>query len=138
MTLIQIAAIAAAALITVVAIFQLALAMGAPYGGAVFGGKAPTRAGVLTPPFRVLAVTQAIILVLLGWIFLARAEVVGIPLLGAGSLAWITWAVVVFLFVNMAANLTAPHPLERWGMGSVTLVLVVLGLFIALRAPTGA
>lgn len=134
MTAVQTASVAAAVLIAGVAVFQLALAMGAPYGDAVFGGNAPTRSGVLTAPFRALAVAQAFVLVLLGWVLLARAETVGIPLLGAGSLVWVTWAVVVFLILNTVANLAAPHPIERWVMGSVTLALSGLGLFIALRA----
>jgi hypothetical protein len=133
---VQIASVAAAALIAATAAFQLALAMGAPYGDAVFGGNAPTRSGVLTAPFRALAVVQAIVLVLVGWVLLARAETMDIPLLGAGSLVWVTWAVVVFLILN-TANLAAPHPIERWGAGSVTLALSGLGLFIALRAPSG-
>jgi hypothetical protein len=137
MTAVQIVSVAAAVLIAGVAAFQLALAMGAPYGEAVFGGNAPTRSGVLTAPFRVLAVVQAVVLVLIGWVLLARAETVGIPFLGAGALVGVTWAVVAFLVLNTMANLAAPHPIERWVMGSVTLVLSGLGLFIALRAPSG-
>jgi hypothetical protein len=137
MTAVQIVSVAAAVLIAGVAAFQLALAMGVPYGEAVFGGNAPTRSGVLTAPFRVLAVVQAVVLVLIGWVLLARAETVGIPFLGAGALVWVTWAVVAFLILNTMANLAAPHPIERWVMGSVTLVLSGLGLFIALRAPSG-
>lgn len=137
MTAVQIASVAAAVLIAGVAVFQLALAMGAPYGEAVFGGKAPTRSGVLTAPFRVLAVVQAIVLVLLGWVLLARTETIGIPFLGAGTLLWATWVVVVFLILNTLANFTAPHPIERWLMGSVTLALSGLGVFIALNAPSG-
>lgn len=134
MTDVQIAAVASAVLIACVAAFQLALALGAPYGAAVFGGKAPTRSGVLTPPFRALAVVQAVLLLLLGWVLLARTQLVGMPFLGAELLVWLTWAVVVFLILNTVANFSAPHPIERWVMGSVTLVLSVLGLFIALTA----
>ena len=136
MTPVQTAAVTAAVLIAAVAAFQLALAMGAPYGDAVFGGSAPTRSGVLTAPFRALAVVQAVLLVLLGWVLLARTQVVGIPLLGSGAVVWVTWAIVLFLIVNAMANFSAPHPIERWVMGSVTLVLSGLGLFIALRAPS--
>jgi hypothetical protein len=132
-TSVQLASVAGAALIAGVALFQLALAFGAPLGDAVFGGKAPTRDGVLTRPFRVLAVVQAILLLLLGWVFLARAGTVAMPLLGDDTLVWLTWVVVAFLVLNTAANFSAPHPVERWAMGSVTLVLVVLGSFIALR-----
>jgi hypothetical protein len=137
MTAVQTAAVAAAVLIGGVAAFQLALALGAPYGDAVFGGKAPTRSGVLTGPFRALAVAQSIVLLMLGWVLLARTGAVGIPLLDAGSLVWVTWGFVVFLMLNTVANFTAPHPIERWVMGSVTLALSGLGLFIALRGPAG-
>ena len=130
----QTAAIAGAVLIGGVAVFQFALALGAPYGDAVFGGKAPTRSGVLTGPFRVLAVVQAVVLLLLGWVLLARMELVGIPVLGAGSLTWITWGILAFLVLNTVANYSAPHPIERWVMGSVTLALSALTLFIALTA----
>jgi hypothetical protein len=130
----QLAAIAGAVLIAGVAIFQVALAAGAPYGDAVFGGRAPTAAGVLAPPFRVLAVVQAFVLVLLGWILLARAELVSIPLLGAGSLTWITWVILAFLVLNTVANFSAPHPIERWVMGPTTLALSALTLPIALAA----
>lgn len=130
----QTAAIGASVLIAGVAVFQLALALGAPYGEAVLGGRASTEAGVLTPPYRALALLQALVLVLLGWILLARTDLVGIPLLSTGALRGITWAVLAFLVLNTAANLTAPHPIERWGMGSTTLVLSVLTLIIALSA----
>jgi hypothetical protein len=130
----QAAAVVAAVLIVAVAAFQVALALGAPYGDAVFGGKAPTDAGVLTAPFRALAIVQAVVLALLAWILLARSGAVGIPLLGAGSLIWLTWGVVGFLVLNTLANLSAPHPIERWVMGPVTFVLAGLALTIALRA----
>jgi hypothetical protein len=128
----QLAAILAGVLIAGVALFQVALAAGAPYGEAVFGGKAPTDAGVLNPTFRALALVQALVLVLLAGILLARAGVITTTIVSVGTLGWLTWVVVGFLVLNTAANLTAPHPIERWGMGSTTLVLSGLTLVIAL------
>jgi hypothetical protein len=81
-----------------------------------------------------LAVVQAVLLVLLGWVLLARTATVSIPVLGAGSLEWITWGVAVFLVLNTLGNFSAPHPIERWVMGSVTLVLSGLALIIAFGA----
>lgn len=133
-TAVQTASIAAVLLIAAVAAFQLALALGAPLGAAVFGGRAPTRDGVLTAPFRVLAIVQALILLLFGWILLARTAVVTAPVLASATLAWATWVIVAFLVLNTVANLSAPHPVERWVMGSITFVLAGLGLFIALSA----
>jgi hypothetical protein len=131
-SLVQVASVAAAVLVAGVAIFQLSLAAGVPLGGAVFGGKAPTRDGVLTGPFRVLAVVQAAILVLIGWVFSARSGTATLPWLSDGTLVWLMWVVVGFLVLNTLANATAPHPIERWGMGSVTLILAVLGTVVAL------
>lgn len=126
------AAVAATVLIGIVAGFQLALAGGAAYGAAVLGGKAPTVDGRLTPAFRALAAAQALVLGLLAWVLLARAGVVASPLLAPATLGWLTWVVLGFLVLNTLANLTAPHPLERWGMGLTTLVLSALTLVIAL------
>ena len=134
-TAVQTVAVAAAVLVAAVAAFQFALAMGAPLGEAVFGGRAPTSGGALTVPFRALAVVQTILLLLLGWVLLARSGVVAIPLLGTGAVLWATWGIVLFLALNTLANFSAPHPVERWVMGSITLTLTGLGLFIALRAP---
>lgn len=129
----QAASIAMAVLILGVAAFQVALALGLPLGGAVFGGKAPTRDGRLTGRFRVAAAAQAMLLLLLAWVFLARTSVVVLPVLGDETLAWLTWGLVVFLLLNSVANFVAPHPVERWVMGPIALMLVVLGSFIALR-----
>src|SRR5690606_5988308 len=122
-TAVQTASVAATVLMAGVAAFQVALALGVPLGGAVFGGKAPTRDGVLTAPFRALSIVQAIILLLLGWILLARAGVVTIPVLASATLVGASWMIVVFLMMNTVANFFAPHPVERWVMGSITFVL---------------
>lgn len=106
-----------------------------PPGDAVLGGNAPTSDGILTPAFRTLAGIQSIFLLLLGWVLLARATVMTIPLLDGTTLSWITWVIVVFLALNTVANLAAPHPVERWVMGSIALLLTGMSLAIALRAP---
>jgi hypothetical protein len=134
-TALQTAAVVAAILAAGVAAFQLALAAGAPLGDAVFGGNAPTHDGVLTSPFRALAAFQTIMLLLLGWVLLARTSVVTLPLLSGSTLGWLAWVIVAFLALNTVANFAASHPVERWVMGSITLALTGIGLTIALRAP---
>jgi hypothetical protein len=128
----QTASVAAAVLVAGVAAFQVALALGIPLGDAVLGGRAATTEGVLTAPFRALAGVQAVILLLLAWVLLARTAVVAIPVLGGAALVWVTWGIVGFLALNTLGNLSAPHPVERWVMGSMTLVLAGLALFVAL------
>lgn len=130
----QIASIGAAVLVVGVAAFQVALAFGTPLGDAVFGGRAPTQDGVLKGRFRVLAALQAVILLLVAWVLLARTGVVTNPFLSGDTLVWLTWVIVVFLALNTFANFSAPHPIERWGAGSITLTTCALGLFVALTA----
>jgi hypothetical protein len=132
---VQNAAIGAAVLIGGVAIFQIALAIGLPLGEATMGGSAPTVDGVLSPAFRVVALLSAGILIGVAWVVLARAGVVSTRLVSDRALVWLTWGIVAFLMLNTVGNFSAPHPVERYVMGSITLLLVLLCGFVALRAP---
>jgi hypothetical protein len=134
MTLVELAAVAAAVLMGAVAVFQIALAAGMPLGDATMGGRAATVEGVLQPRYRVIAVASAIVLILAAWIVLARAGLVTIPL-DDQVLSWSTWVVAGFLALNTLTNLSGRHPLERWGMGSITLVNALLVGYVAYAAP---
>lgn len=134
MTLVELAAVAAAVLMGAVAVFQIALAAGMPLGDATMGGRAATVEGVLQPRYRVIAVASAIVLILAAWIVLARAGLVTIPL-DDQVLSWSTWVVAGFLALNTLTNLAGRHPLERWGMGSITLVNALLVGYVAYAAP---
>lgn len=120
-----------AAVLLVAAAYQVGLAMGLPLGEAVLGGRAPTVDGVLAPGFRVLALVQGAVLIGFAGISLARAEVTSVWVVPARFLPAATWVVVGFLVLNMVGNLAAPHPLERRGLGSTTLVISVLGAVVA-------
>ena len=137
-TSVQTAAVASAVLISGTAAFQAALALGLPLGEAVFGGAAPSEQGVLSGPFRALAAAQAVLLLMMSWVMMARTDVLPIPFLGGGVIVWGTWTMVALLALNTVANLAAPHPVERWVMGSITFALTGLGFAIALRAPVPA
>jgi hypothetical protein len=134
MTLVELAAVAAAALLAAAAAFQIALAAGLPLGEATMGGRATTVEGVLQPRYRVIAVASAIVLILAAWIVLARAGLITIPL-DDQVLSWSTWVVAGFLALNTLTNLAGRHPLERWGMGSITLVNALLVGYVAYAAP---
>jgi hypothetical protein len=134
-TTVQTLATAGAVLAVGVAGFQSALALGLPLGDAVFGGRAPTVNGVLTAPFRLLAVAQALVLLAVAWLLLVRAGVVTHPAIGGGSLTMATWVLAGFLALNTVGNLAAPHPVERWIMGTITLLLTGIAVVVALRAP---
>jgi hypothetical protein len=135
MTLVEQAAASAAVLIAAAAAFQLALAAGLPLGNATMGGRAATVDGVLQPRYRAIAVGSAAILVLAAWIVLGRAGMVPAPL-GDQALDWAAWIVAGFLALNTVTNLSGRHPLERWGLSSMTLVTALLVAYVAYAAPT--
>src|SRR6266508_1491458 len=120
MTVVELAAVAAAVLLAAVAAFQVALAAGLPLGEATMGGRAATVGGVLQPPYRAIALGSAVVLVLAAWIVLGRAGLVPI-FLGGQTLVWSAWVVTGFMALNTLTNLSGRHPLERWGMSSIAL-----------------
>jgi hypothetical protein len=134
MTLVELAAAAATVLMAAVISFQVALAAGLPLGEATMGGRAPTVDGVLEPRYRAIAAGSAVILALAAWIVLRRAGMV--PLfLDREALAWAAWIVAGFMAINTLTNLSGRHPLERWGMASITLVAGLLVGYVAFAAP---
>jgi hypothetical protein len=133
MTLVEVAAVAAAVLMAAIAAFQVALAAGLPLGEATMGGRAVTIDGVLQPRYRAIALGSAVVLVLTARIVLGRADVVP-GLLDREALVWAAWVVAGFLALNTATNLSRRHPLERWGMASITLVAALLVGYIAYAA----
>jgi hypothetical protein len=134
MTLVEFAAVVAAVLTGVVVVFQVGLAAGLPLGEATMGGRAATVNGVLEPPYRAMALASAVVLVLAAWIVLGRAGLLT-TFLGGKALVWSAWVVAGFLALNTLTNLSGKHPLERWGMGSITLVGALLVGYIAYAAP---
>lgn len=137
MTNVELAAVVAAVLLTTVAGFQGALAAGLPLGEATMGGRAATSDGVLQPPYRAIALGSAVVLLLVAWLVLARAGTLPIFLSGQ-ALAWTAWVVVGFLALNTLTNLSGRHPLERWGMASITLLAALLVAYVAFAAPKAA
>lgn len=135
MATLELAAVVAAILIGIAALFQLALVLGAPLGEATMGGRARTRAGVLEPRFRALAAASAVLLLVAAWVVLARAGVIGAGPVADSVLGWATGAVAVFMALNTLSNLSGRHPLERWGMASITLIVAVLVTYVAFVAP---
>ena len=135
MTNVEIAATVAALLLAVTVAFQVSLAAGAPLGEATMGGRARTVNGVLEPPFRVMAAVSAALLAIAAWVLLARVGLVDQGPVGDTVLAWGTVVVAAFTALNTFSNLSGRHPLERWGMGSITLVVALLATYVALAAP---
>lgn len=111
--------------------FQIALALGAPWGAYAMGGKFPGR---YPPAMRVAAIGQAILLFLLGAIVLSTAGL-AVPALSQ-ALPSLIWLVVAFSGVSVVLNTITPSAGERRIWVPVAVVMLVSSLSVALTAVT--
>lgn len=114
------------ALTVVVAIFQLALALGAPWGELAMGGKFPGR---FPPQMRVAALVQMSLLLLIALVVLIRAGLIFDEYYGFSKSA--IWFVVVFYMVGAILNLITPSKKERMLWAPVTIVLLICSYVVA-------
>ena len=131
---VETAAIAAAVLFGVVALFQVALALGVPWGAFAFGGRAVRDDGTLPAAYRGASAVTAVVLVLFAVVILTRGGVIG----SSGDSTWVTvmsWVIVAFMAINTPMNLMGKHWIEKYVFGGITLVLVVLCAVVAAAGP---
>lgn len=123
----------AASLISGVALFQIALALGAPLGAAAWGGAE----AVLSPARRVSSGVAALVLILSALIVSGRAGLL------TRTPGWMrvfrvgVWVLVVQMALNTLANLASSSPWERYLMSVLTLALCILCVGVA-RSPVPA
>jgi hypothetical protein len=129
-TWIEALAIVACGLLLLGAAFQLALGAGAPWAAAAYGGRAALPDGRLPVGYRIASLFTAGVLIAIGWLLLLRGGVVG-SASGNPALTVACWCFVVLFALNTAGNLAARHPVERWGMGTLTASLAVLCVLLA-------
>jgi hypothetical protein len=107
--------------------FQLALALGAPWGRYAMGGAFPGR---FPPAMRVAAAIQAVLIALLAVIV---SSAVGLALPGlAVTFPWLVWVVVVVSGLAVLLNAISRSAGERRIWLPVALVLLVSSLLVAL------
>lgn len=108
-----IAAIVAVLLLAVVAVFQAALALGAPLGYAAWGGQQPGR---LPRHLRIASAVAAVVVYpLIAASVLASAGLISAAWLPFDPTA-IMWAVAALLGIGAIANFASRSPRERlWG-----------------------
>ena len=122
----RIAGIVYTAATAVVVAFQIALALGAPWGAYAMGGAYP---GQFPPALRIAALVQAGILIGLAGIVLARA---GIALKSWERVArWMVWVAVAFSAVSLVLNLITSSAGERMLWAPVAFALLVCSLLVA-------
>ena len=123
------AAVLAAVLFLAMAAFQASLALGAPLGAHVLGGRYP---GALPIRIRAFSAVAAAILVGGALVILARAGAIGWPTGAASLLVPASWAIAAFLVLNTLGNLASKSRLERTLFAATTAVLAGLSAFVAL------
>lgn len=125
----EIAAIVAAAGLAVVIAFQLALAVGAPWGRAAYGGGSP---GVLPPGLRVNSAIFGLVMfpvVVLYVLDIGRViEADWLP----GSRTFVIWVLVVFFAIGTLMNGISRSRFERMLWTPMNVVLLVCCLVLAL------
>jgi hypothetical protein len=110
----------------VVASFQVALAVGAPFGRAAFGGA---NAGTLPLEFRLVSAFAAGFWGLAALHALSRGRLPRrFPRLGNGRA---TWVLAGLLAVGTLMNAASSSPWERFGWAPYTLALAILTVVLA-------
>jgi hypothetical protein len=123
-------ALAAAGGFSAVALFQVALALGAPLGAAAWGGAEV----VLSPERRVSSCLAALILLLAALTVCGRAGLL------STARGWMrlfrvgVWVLAAQMALNTLANLASSSPWERYLMSVLTLALGALCVGVA-RSP---
>ena len=114
---VELAAYLAVAAFLVLAVFQLALAAGAPWGRAAWGGRNPGR---LPTPLRVASGVSVVVYVLASVIVLDRVgrPLVDLPDPVSNSGAWV---LVVLLLIGAVMNFASSSPYERFGWAPFAL-----------------
>lgn len=112
----------------IVSLFQLALALGAPWGSLAMGGRFPGR---YPPAMRVVCLFMIALYAVMALVLAARVEL-AMPQWFALSRT-LTWVIVVIMALGVVGNLATRSVWERRIWAPVAIVLLVCSVVIALR-----
>jgi hypothetical protein len=113
--------------------FQLALALGAPWGEFAMGGSNP---GQYPPALRIAAIVQAALIALMAAVVLSRAGVAVARLARASR--WLIWVVVVLMGLSLVLNLITPAAAERAIWAPVVLAMLGCAVLVATGPPAAS
>jgi len=117
------AAIVAAVGITLITIFQISLALGAPAGGAAWGGRYP---GVLPTRLRVASGFVGVFFYPVVVVFVLDAGgVVETGLADGSGARWFMWILAGLFTLGALANFASKSKVERLFWGPVALIIAV-------------
>lgn len=111
----------AAVLLTGIVGFQLALAFGAPWGRAAYGGATERP----TEKMRVSSAVASVVWTFIALVTLRRGGHPVPRVLPEPALPWVSWIAVGLVAVGSVLNIITPSRLERMIWAPVTLVLLV-------------
>ena len=109
--------------------FQLAMALGAPWGRYAMGGAFPGR---FPTPMRIAAVVQAVVIGAVAVVVLSAAGLVLGDL--AIALPWLVWVAVVISALALVLNSISRSAGERRIWVPVAAVMLVSSLVVALSS----
>ena len=124
------AATIAASLLVAMAAIQVALALGAPLGGIVWGGR---YQGKLPTTLRIGSAAAVLILVLAALVILAQAGLLSWSPVPTRFLAGGTWIIAGYMALNTLGNLASKSRFERLAFGPMTALIAVLCVVVALN-----
>ncbi len=110
------------------ALFQLALALGAPMGEYAYGGQ---KAGKLPIGYRIGSAFSFVIMLALVGHFLAQLGVFT-PLLAEPQNSWVNWALVGFAALAALMNNITKSAKERRLWGGTTMAMLLAAVIVAL------
>ena len=124
----QVAGWVAAILLAAVAVFQVALALGAPWGAHAYGGRAAEPDGRLPGRYRLMSAVAVPVLVGAAWILATTAT-------SSSPSSWMrtaVWIIFGYLVLNTLANVASRSTIERFGLGAVSAGASVASLVVAI------
>jgi len=113
----------------IVSLFQIALALCAPWGAYAYGGA---RTGKLPVGFRINSVVAAAVMVAISGHYLAQLGVFK-PILDPAGNSVVNWVLVVFTGLSAIANNITRSRLERAAWGIPTILMFIAALLVALN-----
>lgn len=126
MTLILLGLWTALAILAALAVLQLALASGAPFGHFAWGGGQR----VLTRPMRAASLVSIVLYAAFALVLGARAGAVDV--LPPAIALYGAWAIAAYFWLGVAMNAISLSPAERFTMTPAALILALCATLIAL------
>lgn len=126
-------AVGAALLLIALAIYQAAIALGAPWGEPAFSADPETGDKSLLPGHRVVSAVAAAAAVGSAWVVAARGDVIGSGRLTDGPLGVLTWFIGGYLVLDAIVNISSSSAMKRWLGGAMKVAISACCVIVALK-----